>query len=109
MLNWLGSKGCPEVALQRCMGEGAFKCSLTLSPRDLPDFPMYELEQLMCGHWYWYMTPVWLALGSLSLGLPNAVLSVLVPLKCTWIPLLLHSFLNLSAALEMYGTTMVVL
>ena len=40
MLNWLGSKGCPEVVLWRCMGEGAFKCSLTLSPRDLPDSPM---------------------------------------------------------------------
>ena len=31
MLNWLGSKGCTEVALWRCMGEGAFRCSLTLS------------------------------------------------------------------------------
>ena len=97
MLNWLGSNGCLEVALCRCMGEGAFRCSLTLYPRDLPDSPMYELEQLMYGHWY--MIPVWLALGSLSLGLLNAVLSVLVPLKCTWIPLLLHNFLNLSAVL----------
>ena len=31
------------------------------------------------------MVPVWLALGSLSLGFPSAVLSVLEPLKCTWI------------------------
>ena len=38
------------------------------------------------------MMPVWLALGSLSLGFPNAVLRVLEPLKCTWIPLLLHTF-----------------
>ena len=35
--------------------------------------------------------------GSLSLGLPRAVLRVLVPLKWTWIPLLLHSLLNFSA------------
>ena len=32
------------------------------------------------------MTPVWLVVGSLSLGLPKAVLRVLVPLKCTWMP-----------------------
>ena len=55
------------------------------------------------------MTPVWLVAGSLSLGLPRVVLRVLVPLKCTWIPLLLHSLLNFSAVLLMYGTTMVVL
>ena len=101
MLNWLGSNGCPVVVLWGCIGERALKCSFTLSPSDLPDSPMYELEQWICGHWYWYITPVWLVLGSLSLGLPNAVLSVLVPLKCTWIPLLLHSFLNLSAVLGM--------
>ena len=51
ILNWLGSKGCPVVVLCRCMGEGALRCSLTLSPRDLPDSPMYELEHWMCGHW----------------------------------------------------------
>ena len=55
------------------------------------------------------MTPVWLVVGSLSLGLPRAVLRVLVPLKCTWMPLLLHSLLNFSAVLLIYGTTMVVL
>ena len=38
---------CPVVALCRCIGEGAFKCSFTLSPKDLPDSPMYELEQCM--------------------------------------------------------------
>ena len=53
------------------------------------------------------MIPVWLFLGSLSLGLPNMVLSVLVPLKCTWIPFLLHNFLNFSPVPDMYGTTMV--
>ena len=39
------------VELCRCMGEGALKCSLILSPSALPDSPMYKVEQLMCGHW----------------------------------------------------------
>ena len=43
----------------------------------------------------------------LSLGLPNMVLSVLLPLKCTCIPFLLHIFLNFSPVPGMYGTTMV--
>ena len=43
MLNCSGSIGCPVVVLCRWMGEGALKCSLTLSPRDLPDSPMYAL------------------------------------------------------------------
>ena len=34
--------------------------------------------------------------GSLSLGLTNRVLRVFGPLKCTWIPLDLHSLLNFS-------------
>ena len=32
-------------------GEGALKCSLILSPSVLPDSPIYELVQLVCGHW----------------------------------------------------------
>ena len=52
---------------------------------------------------------MWLFLGSLSLGFPIAVLSVLVPLKCTCVPFFLHSFLNFSPVLGMYGTTMVAL
>ena len=51
MLNWLGSMGCPVVVLWRCIGEGALKCSLTLSPNVLPDLPMYALGQSMWGHW----------------------------------------------------------
>ena len=51
ILNWLGSMGWPVVELCRCMGERALKCSLFLSPSVLPDSPMYELEQLMSGHW----------------------------------------------------------
>ena len=40
MLNCSGSMGCPVVVLCKWMGEGALKCSLTLSPRDLPYSPM---------------------------------------------------------------------
>ena len=40
MLNWLGSMGWPVVELCWCMGEGALKCSLILSPSVLPDSPM---------------------------------------------------------------------
>ena len=53
------------------------------------------------------MMPVWLFWGSLSLGFPSAVLKVLVPLKCTWIPFFLHNFLNCSPVVTMYGATMV--
>ena len=41
ILNWLGSMGCPVVVLWMCIGEGALKCSLTLSPKVLPDSPIY--------------------------------------------------------------------
>ena len=43
------------------------------------------------------------------MGFPSAVLSVLVPLKCTCMPFSLHSFLNFSPVLGMYGTAMVAL
>ena len=49
-----------------------------------------------------------IVLGSLSLGFPSAVLSVLVPLKYTCIPFFLHNFLNFSPVVGMYGTTMVI-
>ena len=49
MLNCSGSIGCPVMVLCRCMGEGALKCSLTLSPSDLPDSPMYALGQFYVG------------------------------------------------------------
>ena len=53
MLNCFWSIGCPVVVLCRWMGEGAMKCSMTLSPRDLPDSPMYALGQFIWGHLQW--------------------------------------------------------
>ena len=50
MLNCSGSIGCPVVVLYKWMGEEALKCSLILSPRDLPDSPMYALGQFIWGH-----------------------------------------------------------
>ena len=47
MLKLSASMGCPVVVLCRWMGEGALKCSLILSPSDLPDSPMYALEQFV--------------------------------------------------------------
>ena len=45
-------------------------------------------------------------LGVLFLGIPSAVLNVLVPLKCTCMPFFLHSFLNFSRVFGMYETAM---
>ena len=44
------SIGWPVVVLCWCMGEGALKCSLILSPSALPDSPIYVLSQFMWGH-----------------------------------------------------------
>ena len=36
----VGVQGMSCCSTMEVIGEGAFKCSLTLSPRDLPDSPM---------------------------------------------------------------------
>ena len=53
------------------------------------------------------MTPHLCNLWSLSLGGTNNVFKVLVPLKCTCIPLAWQTFLNFSPMPLMYGNTMV--
>ena len=42
--------GCPVVDVCMCIGDGALRCSLYLSPNDLPDSPIYCSVQLMLGH-----------------------------------------------------------
>ena len=42
-----GLTRCPDVVVCRCMGEGALRCSLYLSPSVLPDSPMYCSVQFM--------------------------------------------------------------
>ena len=43
--------GVHGVSCGGVWGEGALKCSLTLSPNVLPDSPMYALGQLLWRHW----------------------------------------------------------
>ena len=84
----------------------ALRCSLNLSPNDLPDSVMYSCGQLMSGHLDLYLTLLFGSLLHLSLGAMRRVLMLLLPLKCTQIPNLLHVLFNLSSSLCMYGTTM---
>ena len=79
MVKQSGLTRCPLVDVCRCMGDGALKCSLYLSPSDLPDSPMYCSIQLMLGHWYLQITPLLVSLGSLSLGAMSSCLTVLCP------------------------------
>ena len=88
------------------MGDGPLRCSFSISLKVLPDSPIYSSGQLMCGHLHLYMTQLFWSLLSLSLGAMRRVLMVLLSLKCTWIPKLLHVLLNLSPSLWIYGTTM---
>ena len=86
MVKYSGLTGCPVVEVCMCMGEGVLRCSLYLSPRVLPDSPMYCSVQLVLGHLYLYMTPPLVSLESLYLGARSSCLTVFVPLKCAWIP-----------------------
>ena len=47
-----GLTGCHVDVVWRWMGDGALRCSLYLSPKVLPDSPMYSSVQLICGHLY---------------------------------------------------------
>ena len=76
MVKHSGLTGCPVVEVCKCMGEGALRCSFYLSPSVLPDSPMYCSVQQMLGHLYLYMTPLFVSLGSLSLGAMSNCLSV---------------------------------
>ena len=58
---------------------------LWVSPNALPVSPIYSSGQLIVGHLYLYMTPLFCSLVSLSLGTISKVLRVFEPLKCTCI------------------------
>ena len=59
MVKHLGLTGCPVEWLWWCIGDGAQRCSLSLSLKVLPDSPMYSSRQLMCGHLNLYIyTPL---------------------------------------------------
>ena len=82
---WADWMSCCEYAC-KCMGEGALRCSLNLFSSVHPDSPMYCSVQLMLRYLYLYMTPLFVSLGSLSLGAIGNCLTAFVPLKCTWMP-----------------------
>ena len=79
-----------------CIVDWALRCSLSWTPKDLPDSSMYSSGQLMCWHLNLYVTPLFCNLLSLSLWAIRRVLMVLVPPRCTWIPKLLHVLFKLS-------------
>ena len=93
-LLWL--VGWPVWLLCWWMGEGSFRCSLYLLPKVLEVSPIYSSSQPRSPHWYQYMAPLWLTIGSLSLGETRRFLMVLPPLKWVWMPYLPWIFLMLS-------------
>ena len=50
------------------MGDGALRCSLSLSPNVLPDSPVYSSRQVMCGNLWLYMTLLFLKFVAPVLG-----------------------------------------
>ena len=88
------------------MGDGALRCSLNLSPKDLPDSSMYCSGQSVCEHLYWLISLLFWHMLSLSWGAMRRVHMVLFPLKCTCMPKLLQVFWNFSLSPLVYGTTM---
>ena len=95
MVKQSGLIGYPEVLLCWCMGDGALRCSFTLSPNLLPDSPMYSSGQLICGHLNLYIVPLFCSLWSLSLGAMRSVFTVFVPLNQSCIPFFLQVFESL--------------
>ena len=106
MLKQSGLIGCPVEMVCWWMGDGALKCSLSLSLNALPVSPMYSSGQSICGHLYLYMTPLFCSLMSLSSDTINSIFIVFEPLKSTCIPFLLHILLNSSPNSCINGTTM---
>ena len=78
------------------IGDGAFKCSLYLSPKVLADSPIYSSSQSMLSHLNQYITLFFFLILFLSLGDNSKFFMVFPPLKCTCIPYLLQMFLKLS-------------
>ena len=68
-LLWL--VGWPIWLLWWWIDKGSFRCSFYLSPKVLEVSPMYSSLQAKLLHWYQYMAPLWLTIGSLSFGKPG--------------------------------------
>ena len=91
---WAEGMSCETAVLVN--GGGVLRCSLILSSCALHDLPMFASMQFIWGYLKWYITPLSLSLGTLPLGLTSRVLRVFVPLKWTWMPLVLQTFLTFS-------------
>ena len=48
MVKHSGLTGCPVKLLWWCIGDGALRCSLSLSPKVLPDSPIYSSGHDVC-------------------------------------------------------------
>ena len=97
--------GWPVLLLWWCIGEGSFRCSMNLSSEVLEVSPMYLSWQVRSPHWNQYITPLLLAMGSLSLGEISRFLMVLLPLKWVCMPYLPQIFLMLLQRPWVYGIT----
>ena len=82
------------------IGDGAFKCSLSLSPKVLSDSPIYSSSQSILPQLYL------LAMISLSFGDTRMFLSGCPPLKCTANPCFPHMCFILSHMSCAYSITM---
>ena len=76
--------GWPVWLLCWWMSEGFFRCSLYLWPKVLEFSPMYSSSHERSLQWNQYMAPLWLTIGSLSLGQTSRFLVVLLPLSYVW-------------------------
>ena len=94
----------PEMLILSCIGEGAFRCSLNLSPKFLADSPILSSLHSTLLHLNLYMTPRLLRIGSLSLGVVRRFLMVGPPFRCTSITYFLQVLLKLSLSPWWYGT-----
>ena len=94
----------PEMLLWSNIGEGAFRCSLNLSPNVLAVSPIYSWSHSNLSHLYLYIIPLFLVIWSWSLGATSSSFIVLPLLKWTWMPYLLQMFLKVSLSPSLYGT-----
>ena len=90
----------PMVLWWSMMGDGAVICSLNLSPKVLPDSPIYSSSQSTLPHLYLYITPLFLSMVPLSLRCTSRSLMVLPPLKYTSTPCLLQMFFRFPLSLS---------
>ena len=87
-------------------GEGAMRCSVSLSPRVSTDSPLYSSSHSNTSHLYLYITALFCVMLSLSLGPMGRLLIVLPPLKWTLTPILpqmLETCLNPWCRVPSYG------